>query len=148
LVFKRSTKREEAIMNKRTNKKLYLRLAVLFISIALSFPAVAIAAQTTVQGVISGANCIVNKGTCPMKPGDPHLALENDFVLAAPSGKYYFMPNITRSIKTRYINKPTRVTGVVDGSSMVVSIIEVKEGGSFKEVWNWKKIVAELGKGM
>ena len=139
--------KEEVNMNKRINKKLYFRLAVLFVSIALSFPGIVLAAQSTVEGVISGANCIVNKGICPMKPGDPHLALENDFVLAAPGGKYYFMPNITRETKTSYINKSARVTGVVDGSSMVVSIIEVKEGGSYKEVWNWETIVAELGKG-
>jgi len=82
-----------------------------------------------------------------MKPGDPHLALENDFVLSTPEGKYYFMPNITRTVKTSYIHKPVRVTGVVDGSSMVVSIIEVKDGDNYKEVWNWKKIVAELGRG-
>ena len=134
-------------MNKTISKKMYFRFAVLFISIALSFPGIAMAAHSTVEGVISGANCIVNKGICPMKPGDPHLALENDFVLAAPGAKYYFMPNITRTVKTSYINKQARVTGVVDGSSIVVSIIEVKDGDSYREVWNWEKIVAEIGRG-
>ena len=134
-------------MNKRIIKKLYFRLAVLFVSIALSFPGIALAEHSTVEGVISGANCIVNNGICPMKPGDPHLALENDFVLAAPGGKYYFMPNITRTVKTSYINKQARVTGVVDGSSIVVSIIEVKDGDSYKEVWNWEKIVKKVTRG-
>ena len=134
-------------MNKKINNKLYQRLAILFVSISLAFPGVALAAHSTVEGVISGANCIVNKGICPMKPGDPHLALENDFVLAAPGGKYYFMPNITRTVKTSYINKQARVTGVVDGSSIVVSLIEVKDGDSYEEVWNWEKIVAEIGRG-
>ena len=134
-------------MNKKFNKKLYLGLAVLLVSIAFGIPGIAAASHSTVEGVISGANCIVNKGVCPMKPGDPHLALENDFVLSAPGGKYYFMPNLTRATKTSFVSKPVRVTGIVDGSSMLVSIIEVKEGGSYKEVWNWKKIAAEIGRG-
>ena len=134
-------------MNKKINNKLFLGLAVWLVSIVVGFPGIAVASHSTIEGVISGANCIVNKGICPMKAGDPHLALENDFVLSATGGKYYFMPNITRAVKTSYINKPVRVTGIVDGASMLVSIIEVKEGGSYKEVWNWEKITAKLGRG-
>ncbi|MBW2218023.1 MAG: hypothetical protein JRF40_00815 [Deltaproteobacteria bacterium] len=134
-------------MNKRMNNKMYFTVVALFVSIALSFPGTALAAHSTIEGVIAGANCIATKGTCPMKAGDPHLALEHDFVLSASGGKYYFMPNISRSLKTTYVNKPVRITGVVNGSSLLVSVIEVKEGGAYQEVWNWKKITAELSKG-
>jgi len=136
-------------MNKLINKKLYFRLAILFVSIALSFPVAASAAQNeTVEGVLSGANCIVTKGTCPMNSDDPHIALERDFVLSVPGGNYYFLPNISRSLKTRYINKSVRITGNLKGQSLVAAVIEVKENGTFREVWNWKKLTNELNRGM
>jgi len=134
-------------MNRSINKKIYYRLAVLLTAIALILPGSALAARSTVEGTIAGANCIAAKGVCPMKAGDAHLALERDFVLSVADGKYFFLPNISRSMKTSYINKPVRITGDLNGQSLLVATIEVKEDGSYREVWNWKKITAELGRG-
>ena len=134
-------------MNKKINKKLYFRVAILFVSIALSFAGVASASQSTVEGVIGGANCIVTKGTCPMNSDDPHIALEREFVLSVPGGNYYFLPNISRSLKTSYLNKPVRITGDLRSNTLVVAAIEVKEDGAYREVWNWKKLTTELNRG-
>jgi len=134
-------------MNRTINNKMYVRLAVLFISIALILPGSALAARSTVEGIIAGANCVAIKGTCPMKAGDAHLALERDFVLSSADGKYFFLPNISRSMKTSYVNKPVRITGELNGQSLLAATIEIKDNGSYREVWNWKKITAELGRG-
>mgnify|MGYP003573209668 CR=1 FL=1 len=134
-------------MNRKINKKMYYRLAVLFISIALLLPGSALAARTTVEGKIAGANCVAAKGMCPMKANDAHLALERDFVLSAADGKYFFLPNISRSQKASYVSKPVRITGELNGQSLLVATIELKENGKYREVWNWEKITAELGRG-
>ena len=134
-------------MNRTLNKKTFYRLAVLLTAIALILPGSALAARTTVEGKIAGANCIAAKGMCPMKAGDAHLALERDFVLSAADGKYFFLPNISRSLKTSYVNKPVRITGDLNGQSILVATIEVKKDGKYREVWNWEKITAELGRG-
>ena len=88
------------------------------------------------------------KTTCPIDNRDPHIALENDFVLSIADGNYYFLPNIPRSIKTRYLNKPVRITGDLRGRSLVVTIIEAKRSGEFQEVWNREEIRNELNMGM
>jgi hypothetical protein len=127
--------------------KLHYKIALLLISYALIFSGAVFAGTATVEGVIAGANCVVAKGTCPVK-NDPHIALEQDFLLSVSDGKYYFLPNIPRSLKTRYLNKPVRITGDLNGLSLVVATIEVKRNGEFQEVWNWKEITNELNMGM
>ncbi len=126
---------------------LYYKIALLFILIVLIFSGTVLAEMTTIEGKINGANCVIHKKMCPVSPKDPHLAMEVDFVLSAPDGKYYFLPNLSRSEKNTLVNKDVRVTGDLQGISMVVSIIEAKTGGNYQEVWNWEKISKSLSRG-
>ena len=124
----------------------HFKAVVFLIALALIVPGTVLAKMTKIEGKIGGANCVIKKGMCPMKDNDAHLALENDFVLST-GDKYYFMPNISRSQKIGLVGKDVRVTGDLEGYSLVASVIEVKEGASYEEVWNWDKITATLGKG-
>lgn len=126
---------------------LYYKIALLFIPIVLIFSGTVLAEMTTIEGKINGANCIIDKKMCPESPKDPHLAMEVDFVLSDSSGKYYFLPNLSRSEKKTLVNKDVRVTGHLEGISMVVSIIEAKTDGNYQEIWNWQKITKSLSKG-
>ena len=128
--------------------KLHYKIALLLISYALIFSGAVFAGTATVEGVIGGANCVVVKKTCAVNNNDPHIALEQDFVLSVSDGNYYLLPNISRSLKTRYLNKPVRITGDLRGQALVVATIEVKRGGTFQEVWNWQEITNELNMGM
>ena len=125
-----------------------IKILVLVILGAVLIPGLSFAATlTTLEGKIGGANCIIAEKVCPMNSSDPHIALENDFVLVTPDGKYYFMPNISRSLKTSILNKPVRVAGKLTGATFLVSVIELKKKGAYEEVWNWKKIVDDLNRG-
>jgi hypothetical protein len=125
---------------------LYHKIALLLISYALIFSGSVFAGTTTIEGRVGGANCIIKKGMCPMKD-DPHLALENDFVLSTADGKYYFLPNLSRSQKIGLVAKDVRVTGDLQGITLVASVIEEKRGSSYQEVWNWEKITRSLSRG-
>ena len=105
------------------------------------------AGMKSYTGSIQGANCVVHNSTCPVDGNDAHTALENDFVLLQGGGKYFFLPNIERSLKTKYIGKNIRVTGDLKGDRLLVSKIAVKDGGSFKTVWDWKEISKNVDEG-
>jgi len=126
---------------------LYYKIALLVISMVLIFSGTVLAEMTTIEGKINGANCVIDKKMCPVTPKDPRLVMEVDFVLSASGGKYYFLPNLSRSEKTTLVNKDVRVTGDLQGISMVVSVIEEKTGGNYQEVWNWEKISKSLSRG-
>ena len=124
-----------------------IKKTVLVILAILLLPGVAFAAATTsVVGPIGGANCIITKKTCPMNSFDPHLALERDFVLSASGGKYYFLPNISRSVKTSFLNKPVRVTGKLRNHAIHVSKIEVENSGEYLTVWDWDTIKRKMNR--
>ncbi|MBA4367305.1 MAG: hypothetical protein C0403_06660 [Desulfobacterium sp.] len=125
----------------------YYKTALLIISIALIFSGTAFAEMTTIEGKIGGANCILDKKICPMSPNDPLLAVEVDFILSAADGKYYFIPNLSRSHKIELVNKDIRIIGDLHGISLVASVIEEKKDGTYNEIWNWKKIAKSLSRG-
>lgn len=117
-------------------KKSILIVISVFMTIGTAFAST----KTSLEGVIKGAHCIVYKGECNEKSSDPHLALEREFVLVAPDGSYYFMPNISRMIKTNNFNKPVRITGRLEGQRINVATIEEKKNDKYYEVWNWQNI--------
>ncbi len=125
----------------------YYKTILLIISIALIFFGTAFAEITTIEGKIGGANCILDKKICPMTPEDPHVALEVDFILTEPGGKYYFLPNLSRSHKISLLNKTVRITGDLHGISMVASVIKEKTGDTYLEIWNWEEIAKKLTRG-
>lgn len=125
----------------------FYKIALLLLSSALILSGTALAGKTTIEGKINGANCVIDKKVCPMTPEDPHLALEVDFVLSDAGGKYYFLPNLSRSQKSDLVNKDVRITGDLQGISLVASVIEEKTSGNYQEVWNWEKIARSLSRG-
>ena len=122
------------------------KIALLLVSLALIFPGTVLAATTTVEGKIAGANCVISKGTCPLN-NDPHLALENDFVLSDAEGKYYFLPNLSRPHKRGIVGKDVRITGDLQGLSLTASVVEERKGNAYQEIWNWEKIARSVSRG-
>ena len=54
------------------------------------------------------------------------------FVLLAADGKYYYSPNLGRSVKVIYEGKDIKVTGKMKGKSIAVDKFEIKEAGKYK----------------
>lgn len=111
------------------------------VSVALIVPGTVIAKThaTTLKGTIEGALCVLNGKKCPPDDLDAHLLIENNFVLLASDGKYYYLPNLSRKVKLRYVAKDVRITGKVKGESIIVDTLEAKEGDKYKLVWSKKK---------
>jgi hypothetical protein len=111
------------------------------VSVALIVPGTVIAKThiTTLKGTIEGALCVLNGKKCPPDDLDAHLLIENNFVLLASDGKYYYLPNLSRKVKLRYVTKDVRITGKVKDESIIVDTLEAKEGGKYKLVWSEKK---------
>ncbi len=118
------------------------KLVVGFIlSIALIVPGAAFAKThtQTLEGTIEGALCVLSGKKCPPDDLDAHLLIENNFVLLASDGKYYYLPNLSRKVKLRYVAKDVRITGKVKGESIIVDTLETKEEGKYKLVWSKEK---------
>ena len=117
---------------------IYKKLLVLALAMALIVPAAAIAKMDVraFKGTIEGALCVLDGKKCPPDDLDAHLLIENNFVLLASDGKYYYLPNLSRTIKARYVGKDVLITGNAKGESIVVDKLEVKEGGKYKPVWS------------
>ncbi len=91
------------------------------------------------EGIIQGANCVHNKTGCPESPSDAHVAAEHDFVLLLPDGDHYFLLNLDRAIKAKYVTLSVRVLGRKQGHSIWVFTLEVKKGGKYKQVWSFEE---------
>lgn len=119
----------------------YHFLAMVFVlSMSLIVPATVMAAElVSYEGTIQGANCVHNKTRCPEDNLDAHIALEQDFLLLLPNDKHYFLPNLDRAIKARYVTKAVRISGEQEGDSIWVDSLEVKEGSKYRRVWSLKQ---------
>lgn len=73
------------------------------------------AADTSVEGTVSGYTCVVLNKACPVDREDPVIAAEKLFVVVRPDGVYFVVPNIDRAILARHLTEKVRVTGTVDG---------------------------------
>jgi hypothetical protein len=136
-------------MRKRSNLLAMAGYHVLAIALALSLslivPKPAKAGQFgTYEGTIQGASCVHYKKKCPGT--EAHIAIENDFVLLLPNGEHYFLPNLNRAIKARYVAKPVRISGEVEDHGIWVNRLEVRKGNKYRGVWSWKE-QQELYKG-
>jgi hypothetical protein len=117
---------------------IYKITSIFILSAALIVPGAVIAKThaTTLKGTIEGALCVLNGKKCPPDDLDAHLLVENNFVLLASDGKYYYLPNLSRKVKLRYVAKEVRITGKVKGESIIVDTLEAKEGGKYKLIWS------------
>ena len=114
-------------------------LAIFFLTMALSATLVSAGEKVELEGIIQGAKCTHYQVEC--FNDDNHIALEPDFVLVIPSGEYYFMPNLNRSVKARHAYKNVRVHGELRRQELwvdrMVDIDKKKGGGRAKTTWDW-----------
>ncbi len=96
-------------------------LAIFFLTMALSATLVSAGEKVELEGVIQGAKCTHYQVEC--FNDDNHIALEPDFVLVIPSGEYYFLPNLNRSVKARHAYKNVRVHGELRTQELWVDTI-------------------------
>ena len=113
-------------------------LAIFFFTMALFATMVRAGEKVELEGIIQGAKCTHYQVEC--FNDDNHIALEPDFVLVIPSGEYYFMPNLNRSVKARHAYKNVRVHGELRIQELWVDRlvdIDKKKGGRSKTTWDW-----------
>ena len=124
---------------------LLLSVLLLILSGALIAPATVNAGtDITIEGTLQGASCVHYKRMCP--EDDAHIALEHDFLLLLPNGNHYFLPNLNRAIKARYVAKSVRISGTVEDHEIWVDSLAVKKDSEYSTVWTWEK-QQELYKG-
>jgi hypothetical protein len=123
------------------NLYIYKIVAVFIVLVALIVPGAAFAKThtTTLEGTIEGALCVLSGKKCPPDDLDTHLLIENNFVLLTSNGRHYYLPNVSRKVKLRYVGKEIRITGQVKGESIIVNILEAKESGKYKLIWSKEK---------
>ena len=127
---------------KRVSKMLMvLCFSLLFISVN------AFSEKISVDGTIKGANCVINKTYCAEDGNDPHLALENTFVLVDDAGSYYFMAHLGKLKKMAWLNKKIHVEGNKNGKLIsVTSVYNVKSNNVMSKIWDWDEIREDLSR--
>ena len=122
------------------------KILVLAVAMALIIPAAAFAKTNvkTFEGTIEGALCAIKGEVCPPEDLGVHLITEVNFVLRTPDGKYFYLPNLGRTIKARYAGKDVQITGKVKGESIIVNTLAVKEAGKYKLIWSLEKEKREI----
>lgn len=102
-------------------------------------PMKAAAEEVTYEGRIQGLNCTYYSKECPKDDLDIYAALESDFVLVLPDGKFFLLPNLSPLVKARHLTEKVRIRGKLDGSNLWVENLEVKEKGGWETVWNRRR---------
>lgn len=97
---------------------------------------------SVVEGTIQGVNCTIHHSKCPLDISDPHIALEQDFVFVTAEGDYFFLPNVSRLIKVKCLNREVRITGDKKAEVIIVSKIDLKDKEEYNVMWDWGKMNA------
>jgi len=118
------------------NLKLALISAVTLLS-AMSFNVNA----DTITGKLIGHSCAHSGKACPTGKLDPHLALERDFVLVKPNGKYIFLTNVPRDVKVRHVLDTLTITGDMDSRYNAFTVDAIKINN--KTVWSQEIAIQE-----
>lgn len=110
---------------------------MILIAALLTIPFVARGGES-LTGRIVGHGCVHEGHVCPVDRLDPHIALEPDFVLVVKGGDYYFMPNLSRGIKMRYVLETVTVNGDLSSkhNAIVVDELIAEKGGKQRTVWS------------
>lgn len=90
----------------------------------------------TYEGTIQGAGCVHYHAACPQSNMDAHIANERDFVLFLNAKTHYYLPNLDRSVKARYVGKSVRVTGNPGEHEIWVTRLELKGDHGYRTVWS------------
>ncbi len=124
---------------KGTTKSRYIVIwfAIFFLIMALAATQVSAGEKVQLEGRIQGAKCTHYQVEC--YNDDNHIALEPDFVIVMPSGEYYFMPNLNRSVKARHAYKNVRIHGTLTRQELWVDkMVDLDARGSrSKTTWDW-----------
>lgn len=91
----------------------------------------------TLTGQINGYGCATGNKLCPVDRLDPHIVMEPRFVLQTGDGGYYFLVNVPRDVKVRYVLETVRVEGDrhTEPKSIVVDELQAKRDDEFETVW-------------
>ena len=113
-------------------------IAIVSLTLMMSATQVGANEKVKLEGEIRGAKCTHFQVEC--FNDDNHIALEPDFVLVMPNGEYYFMPNLSRSVKARHAYKNVRIHGELRNQELWVDrLVDVDKtkGGRSKSTWDW-----------
>jgi len=110
---------------------------ILLIIIIVLCPAIAFGSPAMIQGTVQGYNCIIQGKTCPTGMEDPLAATEAIFVVLTPDNKFYFVPNLDRTVMARHVNEQVRISGDLDpGRSLIrAQRLEILKNGQWMTVW-------------
>ena len=100
------------------------------------------AQAATVEGIIKGAQCHLQGSKCVESKNDPHLVLENDFILVN-GADYYFLPNLPRDIKLSLYNQKISIEGNVLANKIDVDRVIDKD----ETIWDEQEIFDDLYEG-
>ncbi len=120
-------------------KRLMKRLSMIVLSLAVLSLSPVLANAETIEGTVQGFSCITSGKACPHGQEDPLAAVESVFGVYTTDSKFYFVPNVNRSVLTRHINRPVKVTGTLNKqySSIEAEKIEDKDDkGKWKTTWS------------
>ena len=78
--------------------------------------------KVELEGTIKGAKCTHYKKECVNN--DKFIDLEPDFVFVLPSGEYYFIPNLSRSVKVRHAYSRVVIHGERTGQEIWVDRLD------------------------
>ena len=112
----------------------------IFLSItALAATQVSAGEKVELEGTIKGIKCTHYKVECVNS--DRFIAMEPDFVLVVPSGDYYFLSNLSRSVKIRHAYQKVMVQGVLTGQELWVDMLDDMQGNKRKtpSVPDWSR---------
>lgn len=110
------------------------------LSSSLLFPLTANAERITVTGFINTLSCAEEGTVCPIDKLDPHIAAARDFVVQERqvAGEYYFLSNLPRETKARYVLEEVQITGDLNKRYNAIKVDEfrVKRGDAYRTVWS------------
>lgn len=120
---------------------IYKVFMIIVFAIVLTIPTAALSKTNvaTFNGTIEGALCAIEGEVCPPEDLGVHLITEVNFVLRESNGKYYYLPNLSRSIKARYAGKDVQITGKAKGESIIADTFKAKESGNYVLIWSLEK---------
>jgi hypothetical protein len=96
----------------------------------------------TFNGTFNGAMCTFYAKQCNVS--EEHIAMENDFVLNTTDGKTFFVINIDRSLKARYLNNIVRIVGKANKDIIMAERVEIIKNGKYVAVWTMKEEIIEM----
>jgi hypothetical protein len=113
---------------------------IFFLTMALTSTQVGAGQKVKLEGTIKGIKCTHYKVECVNS--DRFITMEPDFVLVVLNGDYYFMSNLSRSVKIRHAYRKVVVHGDLIGQELWVDKMDDMEGKKRRKTpasWDWSR---------